>query len=162
MLKWNGTVICVDHMARLFVQITNPFYKKRNNLSKKKNYTSELFGIGNGSRKEHIMSDVRQQDNGLFPDYTSLCKKLTNKLKHLFEKYSINCLWTILLTFKIRRFKKFCKILHSLKKLFSGYPFYSIKNLCRACSESRQKSPSRPRAWFQIHGITLNVKSRWS
>lgn len=57
-LQWSGSIICVDDVAGLLVQEDDPF--------------GELSGIGNGGAEKDLAHAVRQEDDRLLPDDTTL------------------------------------------------------------------------------------------
>ena len=59
MLQGCRPKVGIHNVTWLFVRFTYPFCK--------------LHGVGYGRREEDVADGVREEDDGLFPDYTTLC-----------------------------------------------------------------------------------------
>lgn len=57
MLERRGTVVCVDHVARLLFDLGNPL--------------DEFSGIGDGGWEEDKANVRIEEDDGFFPDHAS-------------------------------------------------------------------------------------------
>ena len=70
MLKWNWSKVCIDYIARLLSQFSNP--------------GCELFWISNSGRQKYVSNIAGQHNDCLFPNNASF---FVSHIMNLIENY---------------------------------------------------------------------------